>query len=67
MGDLLGRRQMAVGTLAAFAAFSVGTAAANNMGTVLVSRFLSGFFSAGIQTLGPASLSSLFAPHEIAV
>ncbi|KAK4702208.1 hypothetical protein P7C70_g4016, partial [Phenoliferia sp. Uapishka_3] len=54
-------------TLTAFAAFSVGTAAAKNMATVLVSRALSGFFSAGIQTLGPASLSSLFSPQQIAV
>ncbi|KAL8291917.1 hypothetical protein RQP46_002175 [Phenoliferia psychrophenolica] len=51
MGDLLGRKRMAVGTLALFAG--------------LPSSFC--FFSAGIQTLGPASLSSLFYPHEIAV
>lgn len=54
-------------TLTAFTAFSVGTATARNMGTVLATRFISGFFSAGIQALGPASLPALFERHQIAV
>lgn len=54
-------------TLAAFSAFSVGTAAGHNIQTILISRFFAGFFSSGMQTLGPSTLSSLFSPKELAV
>ncbi len=43
--ELIGRRPIFVGTLAMYTIFHVGQACANNMTTLLVTRFICGFFA----------------------
>ncbi|KAI0300489.1 MFS polyamine transporter [Multifurca ochricompacta] len=45
--EMFGRRAVLIPTLAAYTLFHLGQALAHNMATLLVTRFLSGFFASG--------------------
>ena len=78
-----GRKWVIVATMLTFTAFSVGVAAAKDIGTltsciyqyhtdrsiatVLICRFFGGLFAAAAQVLIPAQVSSLWAPKDLAV
>ncbi|KAJ5585782.1 hypothetical protein N7450_005569 [Penicillium hetheringtonii] len=49
----------------AFCLFNIGTALANNMWTILILRFLSGFIGSAPISVGGATLMEVYGPNEV--
>ncbi|KAI0270437.1 major facilitator superfamily domain-containing protein [Gloeopeniophorella convolvens] len=60
--ELIGRRPIFIGTLALYTIFHIGQARANNMTTLLVTRFLSGFFAVAPLTNSTGVIADIWDP-----
>ncbi|KAI9434586.1 MFS polyamine transporter [Lactarius indigo] len=60
--ELVGRRPISISTLALYILFNIGQVRANNMTTLLVTRFLCGFFAAAPLTNGIGVIADIWDP-----
>ena len=60
--ELIGRRPIFIGTLAIYTLFHIGQARANDMTTLLVTRFLSGFFAVAPLTNSTGVIADIWDP-----
>ncbi|KAI0295149.1 major facilitator superfamily domain-containing protein [Multifurca ochricompacta] len=60
--ELIGRRPIFIGTLAIYTIFHIGQARANNMTTLLVTRFLCGFFAVAPLTNSTGVIADIWDP-----
>ncbi|MCJ1312874.1 hypothetical protein MMC25_006550 [Agyrium rufum] len=60
----IGRNPVYIGTLIVFVVFQVPIALAPNFATVLVFRFLTGFFGSPVLATGGASIGDMFTPQK---
>jgi multidrug resistance protein len=60
--ELVGRRPIFIGTLAMYTIFHIGQACANNMTTLLVTRFICGFFAVAPLTNGIGVIADIWDP-----
>jgi MFS transporter, DHA1 family, multidrug resistance protein len=60
--ELIGRRPIFIGTLATYTLFHIGQARANNMTTLLVTRFLCGFFAVAPLTNSTGVIADIWDP-----
>lgn len=60
--ELIGRRPIFVGTLAMYTIFHIGEACANNMTTLLVTRFICGFFAVAPLTNSSGVIADMWDP-----
>ena len=60
--ELIGRRPIFVGTLAIYTIFHIGQARANNMTTLLVTRFICGFFAVAPLTNSSGVFADMWDP-----
>jgi MFS transporter, DHA1 family, multidrug resistance protein len=60
--ELIGRRPIFIGTLAIYTIFHVGQACANNMTTLLVTRFICGFFAVAPLTNSIGVIADIWDP-----
>lgn len=60
--ELVGRRPIFIGTLAIYTIFHIGQACANNMTTLLVTRFICGFFAVAPLTNGIGVIADIWDP-----
>ena len=61
----VGRNIVYIPTLFIFVALQVPTALAGNLGTLLSTRFLGGFFASPCLAIGGASIIDLFEPKDV--
>lgn len=61
----LGRVYMYIGPLFFFTLFQIGCATVNNIGGLVVIRFISGFLSAPVLSIGAATVGDYFRPHVL--
>ncbi|ORY82557.1 major facilitator superfamily domain-containing protein [Protomyces lactucae-debilis] len=59
---VIGRNPVYIGTLIVFVALQVPTALAPNIGSLIVTRFLGGFFGSPVLATGGASIGDMFMP-----
>jgi MFS transporter, DHA1 family, multidrug resistance protein len=60
--ELVGRRPIFISTLAIYTIFHLGQACANNMTTLLVTRFICGFFAVAPLTNGIGVIADIWDP-----
>lgn len=64
LSESFGRKPVVFTSLPIFALFVLGTGFAQNMATVVVTRFLAGFFAAPSLSMGSGTLSDLWPPEK---
>jgi MFS family permease len=64
LSETFGRSIVYLGSLPVAALFTVGCAVAQNIGTIIICRFLAGFFAAPALSIGGGSLADIFHPSS---
>jgi MFS family permease len=60
LSEMLGRRSVYLFTIPVFGLFSLGAGLARNTATIMICRFLAGFFGGPVIAIGPGTLADMY-------